>query len=101
MNARAADVGVKYSIGEAARVSSATSRRNCAVVTKTIDQILHDMERGLADVHTAEALRDLTDDLFECPVCRRLCETLHGRCQVCSICYLKEIAQRCSLRETV
>ena len=67
----------------------------------TLGEILEAMERGVADKNTADELRVLTDDLFECPVCRRLCETLHGRCQVCSICYLKEIAQRCSLRETV
>ncbi len=61
---------------------------------KTIDDILHDIERGQADVKTAEALRDLTDDLFECPKCHRLCETLHGREQVCSICYIKTLARR-------
>ena len=61
---------------------------------KTIDDILHDIERGQADVKTAEALHDLTDDLFECPKCHRLCETLHGREQVCSICYIKTLARR-------
>ncbi len=61
---------------------------------KTIDDILHDIERGQADVKTAEALRDLIDDLFECPRCHRLCETLHGREQVCSICYIKTLARR-------
>ena len=38
----------------------------------TIEQILDQIERGLGDVKTAEALRDLTDDLFECPRCHRL-----------------------------
>jgi len=52
------------------------------------------MERGLADCNTAEALRELTDDLFECPRCHRLCETLHGREQVCSICYIKDLARK-------
>ena len=60
----------------------------------TLGEILEAMERGLADVKTAEALRDLTDDLFECPKCHRLCETLHGREQVCSICYIKTLARR-------
>ena len=55
----------------------------------TIEQILDQIERGLADVKTTEALRDLTDDLFECPECRRLCENLHGQQQVCSICYIR------------
>ncbi len=55
----------------------------------TIEQILDQIERGLGDVKTAEALRDLTDDLFECPECRRLCENLHGQQQVCSICYIR------------
>lgn len=61
---------------------------------KTINDVLHDIERGLGDVKTAEALHELIDDLFECPRCRRLCETLHGREQVCSICYIKDIAKK-------
>jgi hypothetical protein len=60
----------------------------------TIEQILDQIERGLGDVKTAEALRDLTDDLFECPRCHRLCESLHGRKQVCSICYIKDLARK-------
>lgn len=58
----------------------------------TIEQILNVMERGLADASTAEALRDLTDDLFECTQCHRLCESLYGPKQICSICHIREIA---------
>ena len=63
-------------------------------MSPTFDEILDTMERGLADCNTAEALRELTDDLFECPRCHRLCETLHGREQVCSICYIKDLARK-------
>lgn len=57
----------------------------------TLNEILDTMERGLADCNTAEALRDLTDDLFECPRCHRLCESLFGPQQVCSICHIKDM----------
>lgn len=59
-----------------------------------LNDILQQIERGLADMHTADALRDLTDDLFECPRCHRLCENLYGQEQVCSICYIKETARK-------
>lgn len=62
--------------------------------TPTLDEILAAMERGLADYNTAEALRELTDDLFECPQCHRLCESLYGREQICSICHIKQITQK-------
>lgn len=62
-------------------------------MTSTIEEILDTMERGLADCKTAEALRALTDDLFECPQCHRLCEDLFGPKQICSICRIKEIAR--------
>ena len=59
----------------------------------TINDILTTMERGLADCKTAEALRVLTHELFECPQCHRLCEDLYSRKQICSICHIKEIAK--------
>lgn len=60
----------------------------------TLGEILEAMERGVADKNTADELRDLTDDLFECPHCKRLCESLHGPQQVCSICYIRTRAYR-------
>lgn len=51
-----------------------------------LDDILLIIERGQADQCTVMALRYMTDNLFECPACHRLCETLFNRGQMCSGC---------------
>lgn len=50
-----------------------------------------DLEERLQEVY---ATRGKVDDLFECPLCHRPCESLFGRAQTCSICYIRAMSGR-------